>query len=425
MKGTASDVSNSYPTTVNNYDAAVAAALKRYEKTIVRNHLEDLLKGQRTDNDAKELRGLLDRVVAKKAILTDHGVIWDQLFVRIVESQLSRLLKEKWVRKMCPMIENDEVASFEKLIDFLHSVLAAMEVLSSDKISKNKMKSFNQSSHSKHSIKKESHWPTSAAALLAQAANFKCLFCSENHELPKCSKFLDLHPAQRLAELVCQPGKVCFKCLKFKDDSSHPTTFKKCNSKCGVRGCSKAHHTLFHVDTLPPPKKVNNTVVSTVRCFTPIPSHLKEESKFSGNEIETILPTASAKIKVDKKEKIIRVGFDSFSQKTFLTKEIADELKIPVIRTEFLNIGGFGGISATELMGIVKFALSPLNRSSQEKIHVEAHLKKGKICSPLDPLDFKLNDVPHLQNLILADMIQRSDAQIDLLLGSRYYFLNY
>jgi len=31
-KGTASDVLNSYPTTVNNNDAAVAAVLKRYEK---------------------------------------------------------------------------------------------------------------------------------------------------------------------------------------------------------------------------------------------------------------------------------------------------------------------------------------------------------------------------------------------------------
>jgi len=43
MKGTASDVLNSYPTTANNYDAAVAAVLKGMKK----NHLEDLRKGQR------------------------------------------------------------------------------------------------------------------------------------------------------------------------------------------------------------------------------------------------------------------------------------------------------------------------------------------------------------------------------------------
>ena len=426
MRGAAADVLNSYPLTASSYDSAVTAILKRYGKKqiIIRNHLEDLLKGQRIDNDAKQLQALTDRVAAKKAILTDHGVTWDQLFVQIVENQLSRPLKEKWVRKLCPMIENDEVPDSEKLLNFLLSELAAMELLSGDKANaqkKGKTPYRDGSRFQKHLLKKESEWPASASALVAQTTSFNCLFCSDKHELTKCSKFLDLSPAQRLAELVCHPGKVCFKCLQFKGSDWHPSTFRKCTAKCNIKGCQKSHHSLLHVDTTKPSNKVN-AIVSTAHCVTSIPSHLSEESKFCDKDIETILPTALAKIKVKDKEKIIHIGFDSFSQKTFLTKDIVDELQIAVTHTDVLNVSGFGGISTTESMDVVKFVLTPIKENSQEKMHIEAHVKSGKICSPLDPLDIDINSVPYLQNLTLADQVPRNEVKIDLLLGSRYYF---
>ena len=426
MQGTAADVLSSFPSTASNYDPAVAAILKRYGKSqiIVRNHLEDLLKGQKIENDPKQLRNLVDRVAAKKAILTHHGVTWDQLFVQIVENQLSRPLKEKWIRKICPLIENDEVADSKRLLEFLHTELAAMEVLDSGKGVNKKVKaSFNRDStrQDKRFAKKDKDWPVSAQSLVAQSASPKCLFCPESHDLTKCDKFLDWSPSQRLAELVCHPGKVCFKCLQLKDTVGHPSTFRKCTAKCGINGCHKSHHAMLHVTESQPAQKVN-TVVSTARCLTCIPTHFSHESKYADKDVKTILPTALAKIKVNDKEKVIRVGFDSFSQKSFLTKEIMNELEIPVSHREVLNIGGFGGASCTETMEVVKFLLEPIRGDGNERMHIEAHVKSGSICSPLDPLDFEINTFSHLQNLSLADPVPRGEAKIDLLLGSRYYF---
>ena len=122
----------------------------------------------------------------------------------------------------------------------------------------------------------------------------------------------------------------------------NPTTFRKCACKCGVSGCHKSHHSLLHINAEAPSAKKLKTIVSTAWCVTCIHAHLNHEPKFSKKDIETSLPSVLAKIKVNKKEKIIFVGFDSFSQKTFLTKDIADELKIPITRREVLNIGGFG-----------------------------------------------------------------------------------
>ena len=57
-----------------------------------------------------------------------------------------------------------------------------------------------------------------------------------------------------------------------------------------------------------------SALITTVQCLAGVPS------KFSDNELETLLPTPLAKIKYGKKEKLLRVRFDSFSQKSFVTK---------------------------------------------------------------------------------------------------------
>ena len=96
MKGSSAEVLNSFPSTAESFELAVAVLQKRYGKNqiSVRNHLEDLLKGQRIDNDAKQLRSLINKVAAKNAILSHQEVTRDLLFVLIVENQLSRPMKK-------------------------------------------------------------------------------------------------------------------------------------------------------------------------------------------------------------------------------------------------------------------------------------------------------------------------------------------
>ena len=104
VKGAAADTLDSYPTTAENYDAAVAALKKRFcrEQAIIRSHVQELLNGKKINHEAKQLRALLDKVVAKKAILERHHVSWDQVFTQIVENQLSTSLEERWIRHISP-----------------------------------------------------------------------------------------------------------------------------------------------------------------------------------------------------------------------------------------------------------------------------------------------------------------------------------
>ena len=76
MKGEAAGALDSFPFTVNNYEAAVNAIKKRYSRNqaIVRSHVKALLNGGTIEHNFKQLRGLLDKMVAKKAILTQHNV---------------------------------------------------------------------------------------------------------------------------------------------------------------------------------------------------------------------------------------------------------------------------------------------------------------------------------------------------------------
>ena len=244
LKGAAAGTLESYPTTAENYDAAVAALKKRFgrKQAIIRSHVQELLNGKKINHEPKQLRALFDKVVAKKAILERHQVSWDQVLSQIVEGQLSKSLEERWIRHISPLIEKDEAPSSVKLIEFLTAELAALEAL----VSRGDPKINSKETKSSKELKKL--WPSSAQALVTQASFEVCVLCSEKHGLIACPKFKGLTPSGRLEELMKMPGMVCFKCLKCKGTPGHPLIFRKCSAKCGVPNCGKPHHSLLHID---------------------------------------------------------------------------------------------------------------------------------------------------------------------------------
>ena len=106
MKGSASGVLNGFPSNATNYEPAIAAVLQRFGRTqaIVRSHIKDLLEGNRVDFELDKVRGMLDRANAKRSILTQNNITWDQMFTQILESQLPQKLLERWMRKISPLI---------------------------------------------------------------------------------------------------------------------------------------------------------------------------------------------------------------------------------------------------------------------------------------------------------------------------------
>ena len=97
MKGYTAGALDSYPTTAESYDPAVKAVKKRFGKNqaIIRSHIKDLLSSGQVELNLKQLRNLLDKVVAKRALLSQFKVEWDQVFIQVVEQQLPTSLQER------------------------------------------------------------------------------------------------------------------------------------------------------------------------------------------------------------------------------------------------------------------------------------------------------------------------------------------
>ena len=142
-----------------------------------------------------------------------------------------------------------------------------------------------------------------------------CVLCSEKHGLIACSKFKGLTPSGRLHELMKIPGMACFKCLKIKGTPGHPSIFRKCATICGVPNCGKPHHSLLHILKSKEEAVKANALSATVRVLA------GARSKFSNNELETLLPAALAKIKYGKKN-WLGLGLILFLKKSFVTKKV-------------------------------------------------------------------------------------------------------
>ena len=118
--------------------------------------------------------------------------------------------------------------------------------------------------------------------------------------------------------MVSRSGKVCFKCLRARTVKNHPSTFHKCTAKCVAPCCSKPHHKLLHVTEQQPAKERANAVVITICVET-----LKSDTAdcFGVDKAATNFPTALAKACIGNQTRVVRVGFDSFSQKILLRDE--------------------------------------------------------------------------------------------------------
>ena len=136
------------------------------------------------------------------------------------------------------------------MVEFLTAKLAMLEAVKGN--SPNSKVKAKPTSRKQASLHKESNnfkRSTSAQALVTQSHSkptHLCFMCSQPHALSTCPEFLKLGPAQRLAALIAQPEKICFKCLQSRSSGSHPVTFRKCMEKCDLPSCGKPHHRLLH-----------------------------------------------------------------------------------------------------------------------------------------------------------------------------------
>ena len=171
--------------------------------------------------------------------------------------------------------------------------------------------------------------------LLTSKTNFA--FCKGPHSSAECTKITDY--TERIS--IVKRDHLCFNCL-----GRH--RIADCKSKTKCRNCSRRHHTGLCKDTL------QKTDAKTLAQATSFKKHNVKESSTSvqlpssltHSQGHVLLNTAIAPVSSGQTSLHVNILLDKGAQKSFITTDLANKLKLVPTGKEALSISGFGDTSS-------------------------------------------------------------------------------
>eukprot|EP00794_Sanderia_malayensis_P018387 gene18387-20239_t len=277
-------------------------------------------------------------------------------------------------------------------------------------------------------ISRKTSDPTTSSTLIASSTQFnnnderntpKCLFCDNRHYSASCSTVTDPNVRKR----ILRDRRRCFICLKPNHIS------KNCHSGTRCYRCKSRHHSSIcgameerpHSPSRPStePQSKENTQQQQESVTT----NLFTLQNVKSNVV--LLQTAKTiahPVNNPQDFKNVRVILDSCSQRSYITTELRDKLKLPTISSHEILIKEFGNETGTlNKCDLVNLALKSKDGGS---ITISAFVVKT-ICSPVSSqaIDVAKNMYSHLKGLILADSGSGAeDVEIDVLIGADYVY---
>eukprot|EP00794_Sanderia_malayensis_P017865 gene17865-19646_t len=270
--------------------------------------------------------------------------------------------------------------------------------------------------------------PTTSSTLIASSTQFKnnderntpkCLFCDNRHYSASCSTVTDPNVRKR----ILRDRRRCFICLKPNHIS------KNCHSGTRCYRCKSRHHSSIcgameerpHSPSRPStePQSKENTQQQQESVTTNLFTLQNVKSNI------VLLQTAKTiahPVNNPRDFKNVRVTLDSCSQRSYITTELRDKLKLPTISSHEILIKEFGNETGTlNKCDLVNLALKSKDWGS---ITISAFVVKT-ICSPVSSqaIDVAKNMYSHLKGLIVADSGSGAeDVEIDVLIGADYVY---
>ena len=412
--------------TNENYDEAVKLLEQRFgnKQIIISQHIESIMELAKitTMNDLRKLRALYDRTEATVRSLTSVGVPVEKygtILSPIIMSKLPNDLRLIISRKLPQEWE------LEGLLQHFGEELNIREKCAFAAIQGNAAGRFPSSNEGK--FKRTSfEGITSSTATLFTGSNEKsyipnCLFCNKRHFSASCTTVTD--PFER--KKILRQRRRCFVCLKSGHESRQCTSQTKCHN------CRNRHHTAIcgaissrngqsqqpqFQSQQPQPQPVASQV---------IPPQNAQPAHFQGNVSTNLYTYTDAKSNVTLLQTAqtyvhnnedpnnlqkVRVILDSCSQKSYVTSNLRDRLKLQTINTDEVLIKEFGNHTGTlKQCDCVQLAVRCADNLT---VYIKAYVV-DLICSPIShqAINLAQNMYPHLHGLILAD---NSDGTIDL-----------
>lgn len=256
--------------------------------------------------------------------------------------------------------------------------------------------------------------PTAAALVATSSESNRkhpiCVYCNHEHTSNSCSTVTD---AVKRKESLRKTGR-CFVCLRrhhLSKDCRSTFNCKRCRGRHHVSICTRSAGKPHNSDTGEAPSESTGTrevPPTTNSLYAGCPSHI-------------LLQTARLEL-VNSSGPPVRALFDSGSQRTYVTSQLRDKLKLATVGTERIRIKTFGNTESCDKLCDVVHLTVKLEEG--ETLSITA-LVVPMICSPLtsQPINASGETYEHLAGLKLADSGDPRDTmEVDVLIGSDWYW---
>ena len=382
------------PITEHDYRSAVDLLQHRFGRTqqVITAHMDELLKIAGCNNDrSSSLRFVFDKINVHVRGLASLRVVSKQYGSLLIPIIMSKLPNE--VRLRIARETKEEVWKIGDLLQVIQAEVEAREASENIKV--------NPARQAVPGQRFSNNPGATASSLFSGSGKIQCVYCGKDHFSASCSKISNISDRK---DILLKAGR-CFNCLRTNHKS------RDCSNPKNCRFCHRRHHQSIcevHAEKPahnPEPNPESNSVTNTTNSLK--------------GKCTILLQTAQA-IATNQSEGVsrqVRVLFDGGSQRSYITKRLQSKLHLKPIRCEKLYLNTFGDNKfKSQNRDILKLFLH--RPGSQDKIVV---ISFPIICSSL-PSPVNIQQFPHLKDLKLADSSDGVRGEIDVLIGSDFYW---
>lgn len=344
-----------------------------------------------TGEKASSLRHIYDKLNIHVRGLRTLGINTTQYGSLLIPVVMSKLPNE--IRLRVARENKDGVWELSRLMETIRVEVEAREASESTKVTLSKLT--NQSSGGSAD--------STASSLVVGNHDIQCVYCKQNHFSASCGSVKNVTDRK---SILLKEGR-CFVCLKTNHRAQNCDSNKKC------RRCGRRHHQSLC--------KVNNRspgggqgAESKKETSTNTTNTMKDKKTILLQTARAVASNEDGSKKVG-----VRILLDSGSQRSYLTDSLKCKLSLPIAKKEKLYLNTFGSSQfKTQQCEIARVWLT---KPSKEGAIIIDALSFPTICTPL-PTVMEINKYPCLADLELADDFSDSSGEIDILIGSDFYW---
>lgn len=395
------------PPSDENYNVALTLLDERFNKPklIIQSYVKNIFELKTVTKTASSLREFTDtlnkNILCMRNMQVSDVQIAGAFFSHIIASKLDNESKEKF-----KMSQPNSIPSIDNTLKFLQNrVQLLLDIDADNALEKGSQTKFINNARSKSN----SHNQHKHITLLTnEQKTAKCIFCSQPHYLPDCSKFKELTVEDRIKRATTL--QTCKNCLK------HPSKYN-CKSKLRCEHCSKFHNTLLHLaertESHESPVAKGNSALNNEAHVEPI-----LVCNYTQGRALTLLSTAKVAVKTaDNETYHARVLLDSASTSNLITRELAHKLNLCQSKVD-VSISGVN-LNTTKLNNSVNVTISALSSNYRQTINC---LLIDTITTLVPSISFNKGILKIPSSINLADNNFNESAEIDILIGASHFY---